>query len=448
MGTMMQSFYWGCPDDTGGSGTWWPHLLDQLPGLKAAGFTALWLPPASKAFGTTSMGYDVYDYYDLGEHDQRGGRSTYFGSALDLRRLIAAAHREPAVEVYADVVLNHNSGADDTEPNPIDGRSRWTRFDPKSGRFPRDWSCFHPCAFESWDGYDTVGEMPDLCHRNPRVYREVLEWARWLVEDVGFDGFRYDMVKGYGAWVVGAMQEYRYRAAGAAYHRPFGVAEYWDSGERIEAWLAHANEVSDNPVAAFDFPLRDRLSRLCAEDEFDLAELARPGALYRDRPAQAVTFVENHDLAEPHPDARPIVRDKMLAYAFILTHGGYPCVFWRDWFNHGLAQAGWRSGIAALVEVHERDALGGTDVLAADRTLYAMQRTGSNGKGGLVFVLNPGRDSWRGRMLKTIWRDRRLVPVAWRSEVTADSPAEVWSDGEGRGDLWAPPRGYVVYTPV
>lgn len=448
MGVMLQAFYWNCPEDEGGAGNWWPAVSRQLPEIKDAGFTALWLPPPSKAFSTTSMGYDVYDYYDLGDLDQKGGRATYFGTGHDLRELIAAAHEPRSIQVYADVVLNHNSGADEREPNPIDGAMRWTRFSPGSGRFPRDWTCFHPCDFESWDGYEMEGEMPDLCHRNPRVYRELMDWARWLVEEVGFDGFRYDMVKGYGPWVVGAIQEYRYRRAGAEYCKPFGVGEYWDASGPLEAWLAEASDRSDNPVSAFDFPLRDRLRRLCAEDDFDLGELPRPGALYRDRPRQAVTFVENHDLAEPHPNPSPVIRDKMLAYAFILTHEGYPCVFWRDWFDYGLAQVGWRSGISALVEAHERSAVGPTEVLAADSGFYAMQRTGLDGQGGLVFVLNARRDGWQGRLLRTTWRNRRLVPAAWRSEGSASTPAEVWTRGDGQVDLWAPPRGYVVYTPA
>jgi alpha-amylase len=48
-----------------------------------------------------------------------------------------------------------------------------------------------------------------------------------------------------------------------------------------------------------------------------------------DRPAQAVTFVENHDLERDSP----IINEKLLAYAFILTHEGYPRVFWQDYFN-------------------------------------------------------------------------------------------------------------------
>ena len=56
--------------------------------------------------------------------------------------------------------------------------------------------------------------MPDLSHRNPIVFGEILNLARWLVEEIGFDGFRYDFVKGYGALTVTAIQEYRYQRHG------------------------------------------------------------------------------------------------------------------------------------------------------------------------------------------------------------------------------------------
>jgi alpha-amylase len=354
MGVMMEAFYWNCPTEEKVAGKWWSTITSKLSGLKQVGFTALWLPPVSKAAGTGSMGYDPYDYYDLGEFNQKGGVATLFGDKQDLLKLVAAAHAKPYIQLYADLVLNHNSGADSQEVNPIDGKTRWTKFTPASKVFGRDCSDFHPCAYESWDGYQQCGEMPDLCHRNPRVYEELLKYAKWLVEKVGFDGFRYDMVKGYGPWFIGAIQEYRYKlGANGSYFKPFGVGEYWDSDAPISAWLAQANIENDNPVSAFDFPLRDRLKNLCDTYGYDLRDLAAPGVLYKDCPIQAVTFVENHDVAEPHDNPNPIVNNKMLAYAFILTHEGYPCVFWKDYFNYGLAQVGYQSGIAALVGVHE-----------------------------------------------------------------------------------------------
>jgi alpha-amylase len=102
------------------------------------------------------------------------------------------------------------------------------------------------------------GGMPDLSHRNPSVYAELLKLERWLIEEIGFDGFRYDFVKGYGANTITAMQEYRYMRDGKPM-QPYGVAEFWDNARAIENWVDLANFSSSNPVDAFDFPMREML---------------------------------------------------------------------------------------------------------------------------------------------------------------------------------------------
>lgn len=82
----------------------------------------------------------------------------------------------------------------------------------------------------------TFGDMPDLSHRNPHVYAEILKLMRWLVEEIGFDGFRYDFVKGYGANTITAIQEYRYMRNGSPFI-PYGVAEFWDSATNTLNWV-------------------------------------------------------------------------------------------------------------------------------------------------------------------------------------------------------------------
>ena len=74
--------------------------------------------------------------------------------------------------------------------------------------------------------------------------------------------------------------------------------------------------------------------------------------MIQDTPSQAVTFVDNHDTIRDPNNA--INNDKLLAYSFILTHEGYPSVFWMDWYNFGLAMTGTPNGIAALVAAHEK----------------------------------------------------------------------------------------------
>jgi alpha-amylase len=342
--------------------------------------------------------------------------------------------------VYADLVLNHNSGADAQEQNPITGEAAWTGFSPKSGRFMRDWTCFHPSDYESWDD-GTFGAMPDLCHRNPKVYGELMEHAKWLVESIGFDGFRYDMVKGYGGWLVTAIQEYRYNREGGRYRKPFGVVEHWSGYDEIMEYLNGVNYFSDNAVSAFDFPLRYRLKALCGTYGFSLKELTYGGTILAARPSWSVTFVENHDTRDD-----PIVNEKMLAYAYILTHEGYPCVFWQDYYSFGLAEPGSRSGIDALVAAHGQYAHGGTDILYADDGLYIMQRRGLSGAGGLVFVLNNHGQEWRGNPVQTTFPSARFRAVAFRGRHDASNPEDECTNEDGWGDFWAPPRGYSVYA--
>jgi alpha-amylase len=443
MGVIMQSFYWDCPKLEDKEFQWWTFIQEKTKSLSETGFTALWLPPACKGanMGGMSMGYDPYDYYDLGEFDQKNSIPTWFGTKDQLVQLINEAHSH-GMQIYADLVLNHTNGADEEEKNEFDGQTRWTKYNPGSKKFIRDWKCYHPSYFERWDDENFDG-MPDLCHRNPYVYSELTEYARWLIEEIGFDGLRYDFVKGYGAWIITAILERIYEKNGGIHFSPFGVGEYWDSDKSITEWLRQSNAFSDNPVTAFDFPLRGRLKNLCDSYGFSLKTLAENGTLVTDGLAGwAVTFVENHDIVRT--DA--IINDKMLAYAYILTHEGYPCVFWQDYYNWDLAQEGNNSGIGALVKAHEQYAGGATDILYCDDDLYIMQRRGSGGQKGLVFVLNNSA-RWNGRLVNTQWASTHFVPQAWRGKDNTDTPEENSTDGLGASEFWAPPRGYVVYVP-
>ena len=443
MGVLMQAFYWNCPGSEGQVGNWWTFLAGKISELKNAGFTALWLPPASKAASITSMGYDPYDYYDFGDYDQKGGTKTWFGNKTELAALISKVH-ENGLQVYADIVINHNSGGDALERNELDGQQRWTKFTPQSKLFPRDWNCFHPSRYETMDEFPAFGGMPHLCHRNPTVFAALMEYTRFMIETVGFDGFRFDFVKGYGPWMVKGISEYRYVKDGVDF-KPFCVGECWDGARTIDDWLSAANTFMDNPVSAFDFPLRYRLKSLSDSYGFSLRTLADAGALIQENPLRAVTFVDNHDTTQNGPDA--VVNDKMLAYALILTHEGYPCVFWLDYFNYGLARSGTPNGIAALVKTHEELAGGGTNILFVSDDLYIMQRTGSQQQPGLILVLNNRGDQWSGVKVATRWPHTRFEPVAWRGHADDSTPATKWTDSGGNADFWAAPRGYCVYVP-
>ena len=244
---------------------------------------------------------------------------------------------------------------------------------------------------------------------------------------------------------------YKYSPADKKYFKPFGVGELWndDSDQPIESWLDEVNNFSDNPVSAFDFVLRKKLHSLCLYKQFSLKELADWSDTLLVRPFETVTFVENHDTCSPHPDVadKEIFSDKMLAYSFILTHPGYPCVFWRDYYDFNLAQSGNESGIDALISVHENFAGGGSDILYADDDLYIMQRRGLGAQKGLIYILNKIGGNWNGRHLQTRWQNTKFTPRAWRGTDDLSIPQTVYTDENGYGDFWAPPRGYAVYAP-
>jgi len=130
MAVMMQAFYWDAPQAENKEHEWWNNLADHVEELGKAGISALWLPPVNKAADHRSVGYDPYDFFDLGDFDQKGGVKTLYGNRAELEALIKKCH-ENSIGVYADMVINHNSGADEEEVNPLDGETRWTKFNPK-----------------------------------------------------------------------------------------------------------------------------------------------------------------------------------------------------------------------------------------------------------------------------------------------------------------------------
>jgi alpha-amylase len=441
---MLQAFYWDCFKKENKRGEWWNYLNGEIPklGKKGVGFDALWLPPFCKSASPDSNGYDPYDYFDLGDFDQKGSVETAWGNSEELRRLLCTIH-DNGMGAIADMVINHNSGGNEEEVNPLDGQKRWTKFDPKSGKFPRDWNSFHPSRYERVmiEG-ENFADFPHLCHRNPNVYKAMFDYARMVIEDLDFDGFRFDFVKGFGAWMIGLLAKYQYQKKDGREFTPFVVGEYWSGPEDIGGWLDEVKAVTDSQIAAFDFPLRYKLKDVCDTPNYDLRNLTDGGSVAAARPFNAVTFVENHDMR-----GNEVVNDKMLGYSFILTQDGYPCVFWWDYSNCELARPGSPNGIDALIAAHHANPGGESFVLHADPDLYISQRGGTESQTGLIYVLNNLGSQWSGTSVKTKWNNQRFRPVAWDGKDSAD-PDERTTDSDGSAEFPAPPRGYCVYAPV
>jgi len=137
----------------------WRELAEKMPEIAEAGYTSLWLPPPAKAGSVYSVGYDLFDPFDLGDVNQRGTVATRYGTKAELLQAIETAHRF-GLRVYFDNIMNHR-GFD------IPGYNASTPTNIYPGLAPRD---FHlrvqsDGTFRNWDNISDWGNPWQIQHR-------------------------------------------------------------------------------------------------------------------------------------------------------------------------------------------------------------------------------------------------------------------------------------------
>jgi len=420
--TLLQAFEWYLP--VGGH---WRLLTGMAQDLAAAGFTALWLPPAYKGqAGADDVGYGVYDTYDLGEFDQKGSVPTKYGSRDEYIAAVKALQRA-GVAVWADMVLNHRMGADETQDvlasvARAEDRCRtaegerliraWTRFTfpgrgGKYSSFTWNWTHFDGVDWsdtdrrkavfrfhgKEWDAavdaengnYDYLMGA-DLDMSNPEVLEELKRWGRWYLDTTGVDGFRLDAVKHmrftfFREW-LDDLRAYSGRPLPA-------VGEYWSPD--LTRLLRYLNE-SGRRARLFDVPFHFRLQRASdSQGRRDMARL-RQGTLWQAEPDSAVTFVDNHD-TQPGQALESWVLGwfKPLAYALLLLQkGGLPCVFWGDWAGIPHDGIGPVPELPALVRLRQTNAYGEERPYFDHPDIVGLTRLGDGEHPGLALLLTDG----------------------------------------------------------
>lgn len=92
----------------------WDTIEDRMADIFVAGYGRLWLPPPARAdTGAGSVGYDVFDRFDLGQPRNE----TAYGTETGLKTVVDAAHTA-GVRVHTDFIANHNGF---TDANSVDG---------------------------------------------------------------------------------------------------------------------------------------------------------------------------------------------------------------------------------------------------------------------------------------------------------------------------------------
>lgn len=321
-GVMLQGFSWDAYDYSQ-----WTVLEKQADDMK--GFIDLvWLPQSGKCIEATQvMGYKPYYYFN---------QNSSFGTEAELRSLIAK-FKANGIGAIADVVVNHrntdgwftfptetyNGVTYKMQPTDIckndDGGATAKQATKKGVSLSNNND-----EGQDWDG------CRDLDHKSENVQKIIKAYLKFLKEDMGYTGFRYDMVKGFSGTHVADYND----ATGVE----FSVGEYWDGNPSIINWINKTNKKS----AAFDFQFRYNMRDAvngAADGKVasfsDWSKLNSTNNLMHDANYRqyAVTFVENHDMqyrsaSEP---LDPLRKDTLAANAYMLAMPGTPCIFQPHW---------------------------------------------------------------------------------------------------------------------
>ena len=320
-GVMLQGFSWDSYDYSQ-----WTVLEKQADDMK--GFIDLvWLPQSGKCIEATQvMGYKPYYYFN---------QNSSFGTEAELRSLIAK-FKANGIGAIADVVVNHrntdgwftfpaetyNGVTYKMQPTDIcknDDGGATAKQATKEGVSLSN----NNDEGQDWDG------CRDLDHKSANVQKIIKAYLKFLKEDMGYTGFRYDMVKGFSGTHVADYND----ATGVK----FSVGEYWDGNESIINWINKTNKKS----AAFDFQFRYNVRDAVGVKDNKIVSAQNWSKLKSDNNLMhdptyrqyAITFVENHDMQYRSADEQldPLKRDTLAANAYMLAMPGTPCVFQPHW---------------------------------------------------------------------------------------------------------------------
>lgn len=321
-GVMLQGFSWDSYNESQ-----WKVLEKQADELKGY-IDLVWLPQSGKCLETTQvMGYMPYYYFN---------QNSSFGSEAELRSLITK-FKAAGIGAIADVVINHRNTdgwftfpAETYKGVTYQMQSTDICKNDDGGTTATQAATNGVSLSQNNDEGTDFGGCRDIDHKSENVQKVIKAYLKYLKDDLGYTGFRYDMVKGFDGSHVADYND----ATGVEY----SVGEYWDGNDKIESWINRTNKKS----AAFDFQfrynVRDAVNGAAngkVTTYSDWSKLNSNDNLMHDANYRryAVTFVENHDTQKRSESEQndPLRKDTIAANAYMLAMPGTPCIFQPHW---------------------------------------------------------------------------------------------------------------------
>ena len=366
-GVMLQGFSWDSYNESQ-----WKVLEKQADELKNY-IDLVWLPQSGKCLETTQvMGYMPYYYFN---------QNSSFGSEAELRSLITK-FKAAGIGAIADVVINHRNTegwytfpAETYKGVTYQMQSTDICKNDDGGTTATQAATDGVSLSQNNDEGTDFGGCRDIDHKSENVQKVIKAYLKYLKDDLGYTGFRYDMVKGFDGSHVADYND----ATGVEY----SVGEYWDGNDKIESWINRTNKKS----AAFDFQfrynVRDAVNGAAngkVATSSDWSKLNSNDNLMHDANYRryAVTFVENHDTQKRSESEQndPLRKDTIAANAYMLAMPGTPCVFQPHW-------RAYKQEIKSMIEARK---LAGITNMSnytnkqSKKTLYVNEVTGTKHK--------------------------------------------------------------------
>ena len=377
-GVMMQIFYWNSYEDRGYGRTKWIDLLKLTDDI-GDNFDLVWFPPSGNGGGT---GYYT-KRYSLQDSD--------WGTKVKLKELIAALHAK-GTKIIGDVVVNHRASSSGWCAFANENFGTFGQFQLTSEHICSTDECFKGSESNCKGGQggaadtgDNDSGCRDLDHTSTFVQEYVKAYLSWMRTEMGYDGWRYDMVKGYlGSYLS------MYNQSSQPY---FSVAEYWDG---TPANLRSYLESASYNTTVFDFPLKYKFNSGIGKSSF--TNMKNAGLRSIGLQKYAVTFIDNHDTFERSDNQsdefigykKSLTANKtkvLQANAYLLMMPGTPCVFFPHWVTfkseiNTLIALRKAAGIHSESQVYDENATG---------TSYTATVAGHNGS--VILRMGSGRDT-------------------------------------------------------
>ena len=374
-GVMLQGFYWDSFKETK-----WTTLEKQAAELGNY-FSLVWLPQSGNCGDGKSMGYNPLYYWN---------QNSSFGTEAELRSLIKTFNAN-GIGTIADVVVNHRGTMTNWVDFPAETYNGVTYqmlptdicADDDGGE-TKNWASKNGYQLsanndtgEGWSG------MRDLDHKSANVQKCVKAYTKYLVDDLGYTGFRYDMVKGFSASYVADYNNH----AGVQ----FSIGENFGNVEEAKRWIDGAKYNGTRMSAAFDFQFHYTLAKAVKEKNWTYlnAKAYHLVSSESEYNRYAVTFVENHDTQYRSPSetgSEAISSDIRACNAYLLAMPGTPCVFLKHWIDY-------KKDIKMMIEARKLAGITNTSTYTNMRQERGLSAIAVRGEGNKMLLAVVGPDA-------------------------------------------------------